>query len=55
MLAFGGVAGDAALMLVRSWYPGLDLSVLTGMRVGSDEDVSSVWPDNLPPSGGDPV
>ena len=34
-----------ALMLVRSWYPGLDLSVLTGMRVGSDEDVSSVWPD----------
>ena len=36
---------QAALMLVRSWYPGLDLSVLTGMRVGSDEDVSSVWPD----------
>jgi len=36
---------QTALMLVRSWYPGLDLSVLTGMRVGSDEDVSSVWPD----------
>ena len=36
---------QTALMLVRSWYPGLDLSVLTGMRAGSDEDVSSVWPD----------
>ena len=35
---------QAALMLVRSWYLGLDLSVLTGMRAGLDEDVSAVWP-----------
>ena len=37
-------SAQAALMLVRSWYPGLDLSILTGLRAGSDEDVSTVWP-----------
>ena len=31
-------------MLVRSWYPGLDPSVLTKMRAGSDTDVDAAWP-----------
>ena len=33
---------QAALMLVKSWYPGLDVGVLTGFRAGSDTDVSVV-------------
>ena len=32
---------QAALMLVRSWYPGLDPSVLTGMHAGSDADIDA--------------
>ena len=35
---------QAALMLVRSWYPGLDLDLLTAMRAGSGADLESVWP-----------
>ena len=35
---------QAALMLVKSWYPGLDVGVLTGLRADSDADVSVAWP-----------
>ena len=31
-------------MMVRSWYPGLDLQVLTGLSAGSEADVSAAWP-----------
>ena len=36
---------QTALMMVKSWYPGLDLKILTGLRTSSDADVSAAWVD----------
>ena len=35
---------QTTLMIVKSWYPGLDLQALTGLRAGSEADVSAAWP-----------
>ena len=35
---------QTALMMVKSWYPGLDLQALTGLRAGSEPDIAESWP-----------